>query len=283
MVKYLRLIRLQDEYIQVGAAIFAGIFGGIQSWDILRWAIAVTLLSCATFIVNEVTDRRDSDKHSWNPVHSHVGDVLNPVIVWLMFWVTTLLGLLMSIELNLGWWGFALWAIGVLYSFEPIRFKRRFGLDIAAQLFVWWIVPFVAPIWGIVPHELIIAMVVVMSFVSWSIFYPYQIADYEADRKAKLQNTHVVLGVRQSTQMGFLFGIIGTILFFLFGFQRFFFVLMPLCLLQIIAFYTYSMWLSARRTEDILRGMQGYVKFFKPIGLLFPLYFFLWWKFGHLL
>jgi len=185
MGKYLRLLRFQDQFIQFGSALFGGIFVGNRSWDILWWAVAVTLLSCATFIVNELADRQDSDRYSWNPVHTHAhDDVLNPFIVWTMFFVISVAGLWMGAVLGFLWWASALWIIGVLYSLEPIRFKRRFGLDIVAQLLVWWILPCVAVVWGRVPFELTISMVIIMSCINWSLFYPYQIADFEADRKA---------------------------------------------------------------------------------------------------
>lgn len=279
MGKYLRLLRLQDQYIQMTSALFAGIFVGTQSWNILIWTFAVTLLSCATFIVNELIDRQDSDRYSWNPVHRHFQDVLNPWVVWVLFLGTSAGGLWLAMEIGFLWWGSALWIIGVLYSLEPVRFKRRFGLDIVAQLLVWWILPFLAPVWGRVPIELTLSMIIIMSFISWSVFYPYQIADYQADRKAKLQNTHVLLGVYTSTRMGYILGIVGLVLFFLFGFQRFFLPLLPLLVIQIVALWAYGIWLTHKNVNHILAGMQTYVRLVKPIGMLFPLYFFLWWLF----
>lgn len=279
MGKYLRLLRLQDQYIQMTSALFAGIFVGTQSWNILIWTFAVTLLSCATFIVNELTDRQDSDRYSWNPVHRHFQDVLHPWIVWALFLGTSAGGLWLAMKIGFLWWGSALWFIGVLYSLEPVRCKRRFGLDIVAQLLVWWILPFLAPVWGRVPIELTLSMIIIMSFISWSVFYPYQIADYHADRKAKLQNTHVLLGVYASTRVGYILGIVGLVLFFLFGFQRFFLPLLPLLVIQIVALWAYGIWLTHTNVNHILAGMQTYVRLVKPIGMLFPLYFFLWWLF----
>ncbi len=279
MGKYLRLLRLQDQFIQFGSALFTGIFIGSRSWDILLWAVAVTLLSCATFIVNELTDRKDSDRYSWNPVHMKKEDILHPVVVGIMFWTLSLVGLWMAATLGFLWWACALWSIGVLYSLEPIRFKRRFGLDILAQLLAWWILPFMAPVWGRVPIEIIISMVIIMSFVNWSLFYPYQIADFEADRKAKLQNTHVVLGVYTSTQIGCVLGIIGLVLFFLFGFQRFFLPLLPILVIQIVALWKYFDWLTDKTSTQILAGMQAYARILKPLSFFIPIYFFLCWRF----
>lgn len=278
MRNYLRLLRLQDQFVQFGSALFGGIFVGDRSWDILLWAVAVTLLSCATFIVNEVVDRRDSDRYSWNPVHRHHQDVLDPLIVWTLFFVTSVGGLWLAAGIGFFWFALAIWVIGVLYSIEPIRFKRRFGLDIVAQLLAWWIVPFLAPVWGVAPWELTLSMVVIMSCINWSLFYPYQIADFKADKKAGLRNTHVVLGVYTSAQVGCILGVVGLILFFLFGFQRYVWTLLPILVIQIAAFLAYATWLRDRKVDHILAGMQRYARIVKAIGLATPVYLFLCWR-----
>jgi 4-hydroxybenzoate polyprenyltransferase len=211
-------------------------------------------------------------------VHHHVQDVLNPLIVWLLFFGTSVGGLWLSYTVGFLGWGAAVWLVGVLYSIEPVRFKRRFGLDILGQLFAWWILPFLAPVWGVVPQEIVLSIVIIMSFINWSVFYPYQIADYEADKKANLQNTHVMLGVRRSTQFGLALGIVGLVLFFLFGFGRFVLPLLPLFVVQFIVLGIYIHWLSSKKDAYILAGMQKYSQIVKAIGLVVPLYFFLWWR-----
>jgi 4-hydroxybenzoate polyprenyltransferase len=278
MTTYFRLIRLQDQPIQAATALFAAIVLQLSDWPIMWWALAVTLISCATFIVNELTDRRDTDKYSWNPAHSHVKDKLNLRAVWWLFWTLSLTGFWAAYYVGLLVWGIAMWGIGVLYSLEPVRFKKRGGLDILSQLIVWWVIPFLAPVWGQIPSELSISLVVILSSICWSAFYPYQIADFVADKKAKLKATHVVLGVRQSAFLGFGMGVIGVALFLLFGLHEKYPVLLPMLGLQMFAFGRYIKWSMMNTDKQILLGMQRYVRIVKPLGTLFPFYFFLMWR-----
>jgi 4-hydroxybenzoate polyprenyltransferase len=276
-MKYLRLIRLQDQYIQLSSALFAGIFIKDKSWMILIWAVAVTFLSFSAFIVNEVVDRRDTDRTSWNPEHSHFRDILDPRIVSVLFWACTTGGIILSSISGHLWWGMAIWAIGVMYSFPQIRFKGRFGFDCLAQLLVWWGLPFLAPVWGRIDKNILIAFVVITSMIIWSAFYPYQIADYKADKKTGLHATHVELGVKGSVWFGFLLGIIGVLLFFFFHLWTMVLWVILIFVFTPITLWNYGKWL---RTDDnkILRGMQEYIAWVKPIGNIFPFYLFLIWR-----
>jgi 4-hydroxybenzoate polyprenyltransferase len=278
VIQYFRLLRFQDQYIQVATALFGGILAQNTSPQVLWWVFSVTLISCATFIVNELTDRKDTDKASWNPVHAHTKDRLNRRFVLYLFWGVSFVGLLIAYTLGMFWWAIAMWLIGVGYSVKPVRLKARFGWDIAAQLLVWWIIPFMGMAWRGVPYEIVVPMVAILSAISWSVFYPYQIADYKADKKAKLKSTHVVLGVRESAAGGLILGVVGTVLFFVFGFHRMYPVLLPLLGFQMFALGRYIRWLNTVTEKQMLTGMQRYVRLVKPLGSLFPFYFFLVWR-----
>jgi 4-hydroxybenzoate polyprenyltransferase len=278
MGKYLRILRLQDQYIQFSSAIFGGIFVHDYHWMILIWAIAVTFLSFSAFIVNEVTDRKDTDRYSWNATHRFYAEPLDMRIVWIMFWIFSFLGIGISMVIGFFWWGLAIWVIGLLYSFKPVRLKGRFVFDILAQLFVWWGLPFLASVWWRVDPIMLSLFTIITSMIVWSAFYPYQIADYKADKKAGLLNTHVRLGVKGSTWFGFILGIIGIVLFFVFHVWVLIGWVFPIFIFTPVTIVLYGKWLTMNNDNKILLGMQSYSALAKSIGNIFPLYLFLVWR-----
>jgi len=279
MGKYIRLLRLQDQYLQFSSALFGGIFVHDRSWSILYWAVAVTFLSFSAFIVNEVTDRKDTDRYSWNKVHRYYGETLDSRIVWGIFWGFSLLGIGISTAIGYFWWGLATWVIGVFYSLKPIRLKGRFAWDVLAQLFVWWGLPFLASVWWRIDPYILASFIVITSMVVWSAFYPYQIADFQADKKAGLSNTHVQLGVKGSTWFGFLLGVVGIILFCAFRMWIWIGWVLPVFIFTPVTLGLYIQWLRMDRDSKILLGMQTYSTIAKPLGNIFPLYLFFVWRF----
>ena len=280
MGPYVRILRLQDEFIQFGFAIAAGIFIHNRSWHIFFWALATTFLSMSAFILNEMTDRIDTDVHSWNPVHIRAAhDRLNTRIVEVLFVVISTIGLVMSFFLRLFWWGLIMYLVGVAYSLEPIRLKKRVVLDILAQLIVWFIVPFTAPVWGVADPNLTIAIVVIISFISWSIFYPYQIADLTADKKAHLHSTHVLLGLRRSLQAGLALGVVGLVLYVLFGVYRWAIWSGPLPVLCAATVYLYVRWLRMGDGKRVQKALEQYVRAVKPLFHILVPYLLIVWYF----
>lgn len=277
MRKYIHLIRLEDQYIQFGAAVAAGIYLKVQSWEIIYWAMACTLLSFSAFIVNEITDRKDTDRFSWNPVHAHYKDDLNARIVWAMFWVSAIGGLGIAAVLGLFWWGIVLFIVGVLYSLEPVRFKRRFAWDMLAQLVVWWIVPFMAPVWGRVDPITLIVFVVATTFLFAAAGFPYQLADFAADQKALLRNTHVTLGLPKSLVVGQAMGIVGIVLFFSFGLYQSELWAWPLVAFGAAAVWWFHRWYRMGHEAKQLTSMQNFVRIAQPVSrLLIPYVLIIW-------
>lgn len=277
MKKYIRLLRLQDQYIPAFAAISAGVYLSSRSLSILWWAIAGTFLSFTAFIINEMTDQQDTDKYSWNPVHSLYREKWNMNIVWTMFFVFSVAGLIISYLVGLFIWGLAIYLIGILYSLKPIRLKGRIVFDVAAQLLVWWILPFLAPVWTAGDHVRGVWFTAIMGFIIWFAFYPYQISDLPADRKAGLRNTHVVLGVQKSLQLGCILGVVGSILYIWFGLGRSFPSTLPLMGIAMMELYFYSCWMRAGSETASLALMRRDIPAFKIIGQFLVPYILLVW------
>lgn len=275
-MKYVRLMRLQDQYLAVGAAIASGIALHMYTQWIFLWAIAVGCISIVAFVINELVDRQDTDPKSWNGVHISKGETFNKRILQILLTSISLLGLALSYAVGLFWWGVAFYVLGILYSVKPFRWKGVFGLDLLDQTVGWIIIPFVAPYWitGMPIPWLLVASVSIAITVG---FFMYQIADYPADVAARLRNTHVVLGLHNSFIVGAVINLIG-LLIFLFGgvagahpwawpFVSVFAVNGIILLRALIA-------VSPKHQVD---QMRMYARFMKPATRLFIPYLLIWW------
>lgn len=276
MGKYFRLLRLQDEHFQFGFALASGVYLSSRTGFVLWWAFAVTFISFCAFIVNELTDREDVDRYSWNPVHLKKTDLLDNRIVVAMWLVFAILGLVIAADLGVFFWAVAMLVVGTLYSLKPVRFKSLPVFDILAQLVVWFLVPFLAPIYffGLVTSQTLL-FVLALSLVCWGFFYPYQLADFSADKKAGLAATHVLLGMEKSLLLGFGALLAGLALYFAFGLFEaapwsIAFVLMGLVL---VGFYFYWFCLPSKRRE---KAMQGAVGMVKPLSWAMVPYLLFW-------
>ena len=279
MWKYIRLLRLQDQYLQFTGAILAGIFLHAKDWNVLWWAIAVTLMGFAAFIVNEVTDRADTDKYSSNPVHITRGEHLDMRIVNAMFIVASASGIILSWYLGYVLWGVAIYAIGICYSLEPIRLKRRPGFDLGAQALACMILPFLALTWGHASGDLSLAFLVVVTLVFLSAGFPYQIADFVADKKSGIRSLHVALGVDGSLMFGLGLGSAGILLYLLFGVYRWEWWTIPGAILFPITLVYYVACLRLRTFAQKITMTRNYSKITLWITRLVALYLVLIWRF----
>ena len=279
MGKYIRLLRLQDQFLPVSSALYAGILLHTRDWRIILWAIAGMLLSVSAFIVNGVTDRKDTDKYSWNPIHKQRKS-LNMTVVWALFSVFSIAGLFISIQVGYFWWGAAIWSLGVLYSVKPVRLKGVFALDILVQLLAFCGLPYLAVTLGAVDVFQVFTIAIILSMIATSVAFPYEIADYEADVHAGLRCTHVVLGVRGSLWFGLLLGIIGMVLFFVFPIIRWLGWSTLIMVFGPLALFFYIKWLQMKSQTQTLRSIQNYSRFIRPAGMVFPFFLFIiWWFF----
>lgn len=275
-MRYVRLLRLPDQYIQFGAAIGAGLAAGVREPWVLWWAIASTLLSITAFIINELTDRQDVDHYSWNRIH--VKETLDMRVVAVLFLFFSIFGLVLALYIGLIWWALVTYIIGVLYSLKPIRLKARFGWDIAAQLAVWWVIPVLAVFWkaGFIPTGW--PLLVATSPLFWSIFFPYVLADFAADQKGGLRGTHIVLGMRGSLVLGLALGFVGILLYSVFKVWTLMSWTMLLVAIEGYVLIKYISWFRMSSTVAQTASMQQTVRLVKPITqLLAPLIFILWW------
>jgi len=279
-MKYLRLLRLPDQYIQFAAGIAAGMLLGSREPRILWWAVATIFLAIPAYMVNELVDRKDTDRYSWNPIHKKLqSDTYSIPIVGALFALSTAVGLLMSVLLGYEWFGLAMFVIGILYSLPPVRLKGRFGLDIAAQLSFLWIVPFLAPVWGRLSTETILLFVIISSLIISAAVFPYQLADFEADRRAGLRNTHVTLGKRASIWLGILWGVVGMALYSIYGMYAWAPWTVPAVLVVPVALWVYVRALTRHNAGEQARGMQWFVRIFQPLSRVFAAALLIAWFF----
>ena len=278
MGKYLRLLRLGDQYFQVGAVAAAGwLVGGGN--EVVWWMVATILLSCPTFIINELADRQDVDKFSWNGIH--VREKVSSLATGGLFVVLSAGGLALAYGIGKWGWGLAMWVLAVLYSMPPVRLKARAVVDILVQETVWWAIPFLAIVWGKFDGLLVSGMVVFGGCVMWCGFFPYQLADILADTKARLRPTHVVWGMKRSLYFGAGTGLAALGLFWALRIDRLAWWSWAFVGLTVFVLANYGLWLKMRRVESQVKSMQNYVKFTKPLTQVMVLglvFLYLWQK-----
>ncbi len=270
-------MRLQDQYIEFGAAIAGGIILGIPDWQIVWWGIVFCILSIPAYIVNELVDSKDTDKYSWNLHHVRVEDADIPTI-WLLFGTLSIIGLVLAYALGFFLWGFAIWGIGILYSVEPFRFKRRFFFDLFIQIAVWWLIPLLSIIWGAFPWELSVSLCIINGLMITGVGFPYQLADYPADKKSGLYNTHVALGMNGSLRLGFWISAAGLLFATVFGLYQWAAWTIPLMLLSTVVIWRYWYWLGLSSSSRQIESIRQYVRVVKPVSRLIVPFLFVYWR-----
>lgn len=277
-MKYLRLLRFQDQYLQFVCAVASGIYLQIKDWWILYWAIALTFLSFTAAIINELTDSKDCDKFSWNKSHiNSTNSNLTKTEIWSMFLIFSVIGLYLSFTVRLFLWGLIFYLIGLAYSLKPIRLKSRFVFDIVAQLSAWFVIPFLAPISLLGKTSDTLPFLIVMLLLVWSIFYPYQLADFKADFIAGIKPTHIVLGMEKSLILGLLLGMIGVFLYLKLNIFQNNPWSIVIALLAAIAIIFYLKWLKMKSLDNQVHSMQFYVGQVKPLTQLLVPYLLVWY------
>ncbi|OGK09499.1 hypothetical protein A2767_03265 [Candidatus Roizmanbacteria bacterium RIFCSPHIGHO2_01_FULL_35_10] len=267
-MKYIKLLRLQDQYPIIGSVLASSLVLNKFDYSFLYWVIGATCISKVTFIVNELVDRNDVDKNSWNPIH--IGKVnLNSKIVSVIIFLFSLTGLFLVHLAGLFYIGLIMYIVGILYSLPPVRFKIHFALDVLAQLAVFFIIPGLALFRS--EGQLIygIYLSLPVALIIWGSLLPYQLADFEEDRKAGFHNTHTVLGFRNSLYLGLLFSLAGIVLFFKFKLHLIAPWSIILVFVSLYSIYKYIVWLRERKIKSIFLSIQKYVLFVKPISQLF--------------
>lgn len=277
-MKYIRLLRLEDHYPIISAVAAAGIYlQNKQTW-ILLWVFGLVVLSCTAFLINELVDRKDTDKYSWNPIHVGQNESFNMLIVLAIFISFSVVGFYLTYKSGMFFWGIATYIIGLAYSLKPIRLKNVFALDILAQILVWFLLPFLAPFW--LTNRIETSVVIFsfsLSFLVITTAFPYQLADFIADKKAKLHGTHILLGMKKSLYLGIVFSFLGIFL----SFFASVFTLHPWAIVFVIlgclSLFYYSKWLTLQTVEKQTYSIQNYVRVIKPITQILTILFFLIW------
>lgn len=280
MWKYIRLLRLQDQHVEVSAVLAASIFMGVREPFVLWWALAVVYLSVPAYIINELVDAKDADRYSWNTkIHIRRSDKIDRRAAIALSVFLSVFGLSLSWSLGYFRWGAAILVIGILYSLEPIRLKRWPVVDLAAQVLSFWILPFLAVTWGRGNPDLMIAFLILTVSAIISMLLPYQVTDISADEKAGLHGTHVVLGLKNSLFLGFLVGLFSVFSFILFDVYRWAPWITPFILFVPLTLWLYIRWMRMGSGSKQLDDMRHWVGIVKPLQQIIVVYLFLLWRF----
>ncbi|MBI2641694.1 UbiA family prenyltransferase [Candidatus Roizmanbacteria bacterium] len=275
-MKYLKLLRLDEHYPVLGCVLASSLYLQQRGMWIIWWSLGAISFSIIAFVTNELVDRNDVDVYSWNKIHVGKLTKLDNRVLAFLFVFFIISGFVFSYLSGFFWWGIAFFIIGVLYSLKPFRLKSRFALDILAQVACAFVIPFLAPIYSLGTPGSSLLLLLNACLILWAIVFPYQLADYKADVKARLKSTHVVLGMRKSLLLGLLLVLGGVILFFYF---RIFSLAPWLSILLVLVGYTaykYVQWLRMSNLNSQTLSMQKYAGTMKPLSQLLVPYVLIW-------
>lgn len=265
---YIRLLRLEDQYTVAGIIIAAAIILRLHTMWIFFWIAGCTLLQISAFILNEMVDFKDTDKFSWNKNHIKRTDKLNPKIVWSLYGLFSLSGLILAGFSKMFWWGFEIYILWVCYSLKPIRLKARFIFDILTQTTAGLAIPFMAPfiVSGNIPRMLLPTIVLIP--LIWFCIYPYQLADYRADLKARIKPTHIILGMKACLWLNLIFVLYGIVAFILLRVDNiapWAWIIIPFA---IYVLYENISWIKFNSIAEQVNSLQNYVRLVKPLSIL---------------
>lgn len=276
MWKYVRLLRLQDQYTSLGGALAAGVFLGTKTSWIIVWATACTCISTGSFILNELVDRTDVDRRSWNPIH--IRQPIDIRIGWCLFVLCTLAGLILSVLIGMFPWAMLMAIWYGLYSLPPVRLKAVCCWDILTQIGAGWVIPFGVPILITQAHASDWMIVAATSLLGWQIILPYQLADFTADKLAGFHSTHVVVGIRNSLLLGITFAGAGMLLFVAGGgLARAPWISAMVLLAALSVYLTVFQWLPLTAVLKQESAFRSYWRFMKPSSQLLLLYVIMLW------
>lgn len=277
MLKYLKLLRLPDQWILLYPLLITGITLKPAPTTLWWWTICIILLSCTAFMTNELIDRNDVDKHSWNPIHVNSREKYNTSFITIIYISFLSVAFLLAYKVRLLSFASIIFMAGQLYSLPPIRLKSRFGLDLLTQVFVWWILPFAAMAYTTSKISDWIPLIVSFSLITLSIFLPYQLADFLADRKAKLQSTHIIIGMHNSLILGIVAGFLGVLIFLLandfWNNQWFWYFFVA----EIYFLYLYCKWYKLKDLKSQTLVLQKSVRQIRPFSYLLIPYLLFWY------
>jgi 4-hydroxybenzoate polyprenyltransferase len=231
-------------------------------------------------------DALDQTKSLRNPICT--GKVTTREVMILLIG-TVIISLTLSLLFNFLTFLITALALFVFYFYtaEPIRLKRRVGLDVLSHAFLINTFPFLVAIIALweFPFEAIFLLVVLV-FRSATAQILQEIRDYDVDKMVE-KNTVIFLGRKRATQIIFLFYMMvtsSTLVFMItyqlfgFGLKLFFLLIFLICILYGPTFYNLvttqnyhknfidKLWMGQGRTNT--RLVAGY-------GVVFGVWFFI--------
>jgi 4-hydroxybenzoate polyprenyltransferase len=260
----------------------AGLATKDRPFWIFIWAFAFICLSISAFLVNFISENRNSDGNKWNLLDHQTNQDYNGKVVLALFVLFSIAGLLISFLLGLIWWAIAIYAVGVLYFLKPIHLKNRFALDLITQLSVWGILPFLAPLQSSGNISKAPDLVIPLSLIALSAILPHKLSQIESDSKEKLENTHTVLGMEKSLRLGLILSAVGALSFFGSRIFIYFIWSWPFLLLAIYSLKKYRDWLELfeSKPKSLSLEITNYKNRLKLVSLPLVPYLFLHFLFS---
>jgi 4-hydroxybenzoate polyprenyltransferase len=233
-------------------------------------------------------DKLDDIKRARNPVCS--GKVTNAE-VWLLLISTAALALIFSFLYNLQTFLFTILALFIFYFYtaEPMRFKKRVGLDVLSHATFINVFPYFATMIALWDFDFAAVFLLFILIIRSAIAQLLQeIRDYEVDKKVE-KNTVIVLGRKNAIRIVFslwLLVIISTLILMItyqilgFGLRLFFIIVPFICMIYSPSFYELltaeeypklieTLWMGHGRTSRRIVGYYGI-----SFGVYFVIIFF---------
>ena len=116
-------------------AAFLAKSGEYSLFSFISGFLAVCVIASANYVINEYLDAEFDKYHPVKKYRSLVSQNVNPQIIWLMWLGLTLLGLGMSLAVNIPFFMsvLSLWFMGIAYNVKPLRTKDIPVLDVLSE------------------------------------------------------------------------------------------------------------------------------------------------------
>lgn len=214
---YIKMLRISHQNNIVAPFLFGALDAGY--YDIAGLMISGLGLVCSSvgiFMINEYIDSNDTDKFSLRE-KVLAGNEVNKNVVLGLWTLFSLTGLILLTVKGLLLVGAVMIVLGNLYSIPPVRFKAYYPWDILSMSVVYILIPYFIPF---SLKNLPLSSGVGVPLLAFVFFYGicegiHFLGDLEADKKAGLRNTNVILGYKKLLKLLFLMSFVSGFLIIL--------------------------------------------------------------------
>lgn len=199
---YIKMLRIKQQTILTIIFLLGALDAGLfRISAVIEIFLSLLILGLASFFLNDYFDSKDTDQFSYRERVKQAA--VSPKIVLIIWLIFTIIGSAIMLYHGLIWQLIILEFIGIFYNAPPFRFKAYFPWDIVSlfvQTFVIYEISFsmVGLPWTAAINSAFITLSIFLAIGEFILL----IMDREADQKANLKNSAVVIGYKWLIRLG---------------------------------------------------------------------------------